>query len=153
MFSSDVPMPSAAAEDSEDSSEPFQLSPDRPPRSLDQQTFTIQSPEAERKTPPSGEKGTLLVYCICKDPLWDSAMIQCHRCHDYFHGSCVGISRQKASLLKHFYCPLCIDKEPGLVTEFETREAIIEQRLLEEKGDEAWQREGKKLKNKRHNRR
>lgn len=76
-------------------------------------------------------------------------MIECHKCHNYFHGNCVGISRQKASLLKHFYCPLCIDEDPDLVTEFDSKvekEVTAEQAQPEERG-------ARKLKNKRHNRR
>lgn len=48
-------------------------------------------------------------------------MIECHGCHNYFHGNCIGISRLKAALLKHFYCPTCVDRDPNLVTEFDTK--------------------------------
>lgn len=60
-------------------------------------------------------------------------MIECCACRNHFHGDCIGISRQKASLLKHFYCPLCMDKNPRLVTEFESKV---------ERGDESDQRAG-----------
>ena len=48
-------------------------------------------------------------------------MIECHSCHGRFHGDCVGISRQKALLVRHFYCMVCMDKNPELVTEFESK--------------------------------
>lgn len=65
----------------------------------------------------------------------------------------MGISRLKAALLKHFYCPLCIDRDPELVTEFDTR---AEREAAEQKqGEGAKERDPgyRKLKNKRHNRR
>lgn len=107
-------------------------------------TFSPQSPANE------GKEATPLLYCICRDPHWDPAMIQCHSCNKYFHGSCVGISRLKAALLKHFYCPQCIDKDPKLVTEFDTWEERVEQKQAELGVKEPGTR---KLKNKRHNRR
>lgn len=57
-------------------------------------------------------------YCICQQPAQSYGMIQCHDCCDWFHGSCVEITRQKALIVKQFYCPLCIDKDPSLVTVF-----------------------------------
>ena len=59
------------------------------------------------------------VNCICESHIWRSFMIKCHGCNEHYHGDCVGISRPKAVTLKHFYCTLCIDKNPNLVTEFE----------------------------------
>lgn len=67
----------------------------------------------------------------------------------------MGISRQRASLLKHFYCPLCIDRNPELVTEFDTkaeREAV-EMKAQGERKTMVMQKEGKKSKNKKHSRR
>lgn len=62
------------------------------------------------------------LYCICRQPAQTYGMIQCYDCCDWFHASCVGISRQKASLVKQFYCPLCIDKDPTLVSVFGNKE-------------------------------
>ena len=109
-------------------------------------TFSPQSPANSLN---EGKQATPLLYCLCKDPQWDPAMIQCDSCHKHFHGSCVGISRLKAALLKHFYCPLCIDKEPGLVTEFDTWGERVEQKQAEGVKEPGT----RKLKNKRHNRR
>jgi len=64
-------------------------------------------------------------HCICGSSSPGlSSMIECHSCHGFFHGNCVGISRQKALLLKHFYCMVCMDKNPELVTEFETKGTV-----------------------------
>jgi hypothetical protein len=117
-------------------------------------TFSPQSPEIEVKITPfltrdRALEATPLLHCLCRDPKWDSSMIQCHGCHGYFHGTCVGISRLKATLLKHFYCPLCIDKNPELVSEFEAEK--VEQKQLPVEGPK--EVASKKLKSKRHNRR
>ena len=60
------------------------------------------------------------LYCICRQPALNYFMIQCDRCGEWFHGSCVGITRQKAARIKEFYCPLCIDSDPSLATVFKT---------------------------------
>lgn len=123
----------------------------RPSNLAQQVNFSPQSPEgARRNSTPPDEVVSSPRYCICKDPLWDSAMIECHRCNKYFHGSCVGISRQRASLLRHFYCPVCIDEDSELVTEFGSRELLAEQKLEVKRPVVV---EGRKYKNKKHSRR
>ena len=105
-------------------------------------TYSPQSPPMERGTEKHSEipddgvqkAGMPTLYCICMDPTWDMSMIECHSCHNYFHGNCIGISRQKAALLKHFYCPMCVDRDPSLVTEFSAAKVEREPQVpLEEK--------------------
>ena len=62
------------------------------------------------------------LYCICRQPAQTYGMIQCYDCCDWFHGTCVGITRQRASLVRQYYCPLCIDKDPTLVSIFGNKE-------------------------------
>lgn len=71
------------------------------------------------------------LYCICRQPALHYFMIQCNKCQDWFHGECVGINRQKAAKIKEFYCPLCIDEDPNLVTVFQTR--VDEEAVVREK--------------------
>ena len=80
-------------------------------------------------------------------------MIQCHGCHNYFHGNCIGISRLKATLLKHFYCPVCVDRDPTLVTEFAERAEKEEAATEDRRGGAAQQREVKRSKYKKNSRR
>ena len=54
--------------------------------------------------------------CFCCKPALDSFMIQCYKCAEWFHGFCAGITRH--SQVKEFYCTLCIDDDPSLVTVF-----------------------------------
>lgn len=61
------------------------------------------------------------LYCICHQPALNYFMIQCDKCGEWFHGSCVGITRQKAARIREFYCPLCIDGDPSLSTVFKTK--------------------------------
>ena len=114
-----------------------------------------QSPEFDTKDQPSSSSQaklaeTLHVNCICRNHIWDSSMIKCHSCKEYFHGDCVGISRPKAAMLKHFYCPLCIDNDSNLVTEFEEKETTIEPKQKEQ---DQKPKDGKKPKSKKHSRR
>lgn len=67
---------------------------------------------------PSDDK----IYCICRQPALNQFMIQCDKCQDWFHGSCVGITLQRAANIKEFYCPLCTVKDPSLSTIFKPSE-------------------------------
>ncbi|CAI8020698.1 CXXC-type zinc finger protein 1 [Geodia barretti] len=65
-------------------------------------------------------------YCFCQQPALNYFMIQCHKCSGWFHGSCVGITRHQASRVKEFYCSLCIDADPSLVTVFHEKNVAVE---------------------------
>ncbi|ESN99122.1 hypothetical protein HELRODRAFT_67491, partial [Helobdella robusta] len=48
------------------------------------------------------------LYCICRTPYDDSKFyIACDQCQDWFHGSCVGISKCEAEQLDTYSCPSC----------------------------------------------
>ncbi|XP_065178289.1 lysine-specific demethylase 7B-like [Sycon ciliatum] len=48
------------------------------------------------------------LYCICRTPYSDGVfMIQCDRCEDWFHGSCVGVSEAQSSYIDQYHCPGC----------------------------------------------
>ena len=74
------------------------------------------------------------LYCLCRQPALNYFMMQCHKCSGWFHGSCVGITRHQAARVKDFYCSLCIDADPNLVTVFHDRDAtaIVEDEEEEE---------------------
>ena len=71
-------------------------------------------------------------YCICRQPALNYFMIQCHKCSGWFHGSCVGITRHQAARVREFYCSLCIDADPNLVTVFREKTAPAEEEEEEE---------------------
>lgn len=62
------------------------------------------------------------IYCVCRQPALNQFMIQCDKCQDWFHGSCVGITLQRAANIKEFYCPPCSSRDPSLSTLFKTSE-------------------------------
>ncbi|CAK4440563.1 unnamed protein product [Aphanomyces euteiches] len=45
-------------------------------------------------------------YCICRQP-YDGFMIGCELCDDWFHDTCVGISKEKAEKVDNYVCPSC----------------------------------------------
>ncbi|XP_060793160.1 death-inducer obliterator 1 isoform X2 [Neoarius graeffei] len=51
------------------------------------------------------------VYCICQQKHNNRFMIRCDRCHEWFHGDCVGISAARGRLLEKngedYVCPSC----------------------------------------------
>ena len=112
----------------------------------DPETVTV----AGLGAPPDSDPTKL--YCLCQEPATFS-MIPCHKCQNWFHGECVGLTRQKAATVKQFFCPLCIDKDPSLVTSFESR-AEREAILKKERGQLlGYSKGGSKRSGKKHSRR
>lgn len=97
------------------------------------------------RQPPDTDPTKL--YCLCQEPATFS-MIPCHKCQNWFHGECVGLTRQKAATVKQFFCPLCMDKDSTLVTSFESRaerEAMVKkERSLVSSQTKGYRKSGKK---------
>ncbi|ELU14865.1 hypothetical protein CAPTEDRAFT_225898 [Capitella teleta] len=48
------------------------------------------------------------LYCICRRSYEEEQfMIECDKCKDWFHGSCVGIHEHQASDIETYHCPNC----------------------------------------------
>ncbi|OQR97150.1 hypothetical protein ACHHYP_12678 [Achlya hypogyna] len=45
-------------------------------------------------------------YCICRQP-YDGLMIGCDLCDDWFHDTCIGLSKEKAEKVEDYMCPSC----------------------------------------------
>ncbi|TDH68570.1 hypothetical protein CCR75_004327 [Bremia lactucae] len=45
-------------------------------------------------------------YCICRQP-FDGLMIGCDYCDDWYHDSCIGMSKEKVEKADHYTCPSC----------------------------------------------
>ena len=91
------------------------------------------------------------VYCFCQQPARSHFMLQCHGCGKWFHGSCVGITRHSATRVKQFYCSVCIDADPSLVTVFHRK--AEEEEEVKEKSKSRTTHESNKRSNKKHSRR
>ena len=129
-----------------------QLSISRPQQDATPVIITQESetfPLVGLREPPDSDPTKL--YCLCQEPATFS-MITCHKCQNWFHGECVGLTRQKAATVKQFFCPLCIDKDPTLVTSFESR-AEREAMLRKERGLVSSQTKGYRKSGKKHSRR
>lgn len=119
----------------------------------------IEDKNSEEMTPEPKPIDPDREYCFCRQPADTYSMIYCHECLEWFHGECVGITRQKASSIKHFYCPLCIDKNPSRVTVFESRsdKEIVQQVSTERTKERLVQlktnSQARKSKSKKHSRR
>lgn len=75
----------------------------------------------------SSEDDPERLWCICRKPHNDKFMIECDRCKDWFHGTCVGVTRQQGRLLekenKEWVCPKCSkDENRGVVAAAPKRE-------------------------------
>lgn len=48
------------------------------------------------------------LYCICQKPYIEGQfMIECGKCNEWFHGSCVGIEEYHAQDIDIYHCPKC----------------------------------------------
>ncbi|MFH4978155.1 hypothetical protein AB6A40_004864 [Gnathostoma spinigerum] len=63
-------------------------------------------------------------YCICGSGEESTFMIQCDYCSNWFHGSCLQISRAYAKRIEKFACPLCTKRDPSLETTYFKKEKI-----------------------------
>ena len=88
--------------------------------------------QEDRAVIPSPSTHPNELYCLCRQPALNYFMIQCHQCRGWFHGSCVGITRHRAARIKEFYCSLCIDANPNLVTVFHEKTTVREEEDREE---------------------
>ena len=69
------------------------------------------TPDVVSESPDSGP------YCICRGPDDHRWMIGCECCDEWFHGECIGLSKEVGEMLvEKFVCPNCHDAEEGVVT-------------------------------------
>ncbi|KAG8193339.1 hypothetical protein JTE90_022969 [Oedothorax gibbosus] len=58
------------------------------------------------------------LWCICRKPHNSRFMIQCDKCEDWFHGSCVGVTklmgRQLEKLKKEWWCRNCSSSDASI---------------------------------------
>ncbi|OQS03693.1 ATPase [Thraustotheca clavata] len=45
-------------------------------------------------------------YCICRQP-YDGLMIGCDLCENWFHDTCIGLSKEKLEKVEGYVCPSC----------------------------------------------
>ncbi|XP_064480998.1 uncharacterized protein LOC135394261 isoform X2 [Ornithodoros turicata] len=71
----------------------------------------IDEDEDPDDTDWSSEDDPERLWCICRQPHNDKFMIQCDRCEDWFHGHCVGVTRQQGRMWeregREWVCPKC----------------------------------------------
>nr|CAG8595661.1 15541_t:CDS:2 [Entrophospora candida] len=61
-------------------------------------------------SPPSyDECTTVQLYCVCRSSDGQSFMIECDECDEWFHGTCVNITNEEATLIDKYYCPNCTE--------------------------------------------
>ena len=54
------------------------------------------------------DKESTEVYCFCQKPDDGLLMIQCHKCLEWFHGKCLGMTMNQAKNIKEYNCKDCI---------------------------------------------
>ncbi|KAF9340240.1 hypothetical protein BGZ91_002904 [Linnemannia elongata] len=46
------------------------------------------------------------IYCLCRSPE-SGMMVECDECHEWYHGTCVRVTKREASLKSNYICPVC----------------------------------------------
>lgn len=59
-----------------------------------------------------------VLYCVCRKPDVDQFMIGCDNCDEWYHGNCIGITKQEAKKIKQYFCHACQEKNPELHTKY-----------------------------------
>lgn len=61
----------------------------------------------------------LRLWCICRRPHNNRFMICCDKCEDWFHGKCVGVTKQMGTEMEQrgveWVCPNCLKKLQPLI--------------------------------------
>ena len=47
------------------------------------------------------------LYCLCRRPWQGRFMIQCDRCDEWYHGTCVNVTPSEALNIDQYECPKC----------------------------------------------
>ncbi len=62
-----------------------------------------------------GDEDPGKLWCVCREPHNNRFMICCDKCEDWFHGSCVGVTRAMGRQLEkkglEWICPNCVRQE------------------------------------------
>ncbi|KAI9015137.1 transcription factor S-II, central domain-containing protein [Gaertneriomyces semiglobifer] len=73
----------------------------------------LDGPSISRRLVPTrkssrNDKGER-VYCVCRQPDTGKWMIQCDNCSEWYHGSCVGLTKKAGQKLSQYHCPACAE--------------------------------------------
>ena len=71
------------------------------------------------------ESSSQKLYCVCQKPYDNRFMISCDECEEWFHGSCVGVTKKQGEKLAkaktRWVCPVCAssgaDSPPAIAAE------------------------------------
>ncbi|CAI6343705.1 unnamed protein product [Macrosiphum euphorbiae] len=82
---------------------PMKISPPAPNRNHSRPS---PLPPAKKSSPKKSKKEKIM--CLCRTP-YDSSKfyVGCDMCHNWFHGSCVGITVQMSKRISEWFCPEC----------------------------------------------
>ncbi|GMR32078.1 hypothetical protein PMAYCL1PPCAC_02273, partial [Pristionchus mayeri] len=72
----------------------------------------VKSSKGSRKNKTS--EGGEILYCFCREPEGSRFMIGCDSCDEWYHGTCVGITKSEGKGIESYYCEKCIAAHPKL---------------------------------------
>ncbi|PRP73474.1 cpG-binding protein-like [Planoprotostelium fungivorum] len=68
---------------------------------------TMEEESSSEDSDSSSSEEDTTPYCFCRKPDHGKFMIACDRCDEWFHGECVGITKEAANRIKNWLCRNC----------------------------------------------
>jgi len=75
---------------------------------------SLDSDSSEEEDTSEDEQEKYKEYCLCRKPHANRFMIACDSCEEWFHGSCVGVTRKQSESYDSWICIPCQEKNPSL---------------------------------------
>jgi hypothetical protein len=129
--------PSIKDPDSRDSSRRSSLNKSESGRSSRRQSTTQPNPEElndiDSDASWNSEDDPDRLWCICKQPHNNRFMICCDKCEEWFHGTCVNVTKNMGKEMEKqdikWHCPNCKMNSSGLVKKDPTKKTLNQQKL------------------------
>ncbi|XP_033126853.1 PHD finger protein 3-like isoform X2 [Anneissia japonica] len=68
------------------------------------------------------------LWCICQKPHGNRFMISCDQCSEWFHGTCVGITKKESHQLEKWFCAHCKGKDKESKDNIEKEDKVASSR-------------------------
>ncbi|XP_055327867.1 death-inducer obliterator 1-like [Paramacrobiotus metropolitanus] len=91
---------------------------ERPKREASSRRVSAVEDDSDSSDDANSSVNQTKLYCICKKPYGNRFMISCDKCDEWYHGTCVGVSKAQGKNYARknlpWFCPPCRKKNTAL---------------------------------------